>query len=136
MVVAQRQNTAEYLPSWWQRLGYSVRSAFTRPAITNRLRKAERAVEATYLDRPQAEANQLQANGAASVIGSLSTANNACVQVGSLLVVKATAADGTSVVVARTLTQMELDDLSKNQTVLKDPATILEFLQSTKAKLE
>lgn len=110
---------------------------FTRPAIADRLRKAERAVEATYLDRPQAEAIQFQANGAASVISSLGTADNACVQLGRLLVVKATAADGTSVVVARTLTSGEIEDLSNNQSVLKEPATILEFLQSAKrVKLE
>jgi hypothetical protein len=87
---------------------------FTRPAIATRLRKAERAVEATYLDKPQAEANHFQAIGAASVIGALAGADNACVQVGSLLVVKATAADGKCVVVARTLTTDELDDLGSS----------------------
>lgn len=120
--------------SWWKRFVFRSKEFLTSDDVTSRLKKAERAVEATYLDKPQAEANNLQAGAAASLIGALSTTDKACIQVGSLLVVKATDADGKSAVIARTLTSEELREIEENQTILRDPQRILEFLEGAERK--
>jgi hypothetical protein len=116
--------------SWWKRLVLRTKGFFTQDEVRKRLETAERAVEVKYLDKPQAEANSLQAGAAASLIGALNTVPNACIQVGTLLLVKATDAAGKSAVVARTLTQDELKRLEEHQSILKQPEAILEFLQT------
>lgn len=120
--------------SWWKRFLFRSKELLTNDEVTKRLQKAERAVEAKYLDKPQAEANNLQAGAAASLIGALAGTEKACIQVGSLLVVKATDTDGKSAVIARTLTQDELRELEENQSILREPQKILEFLESAGPK--
>lgn len=115
--------------SWWKRLFLKTKEALTHKEVTDRLDKAERAAELKYLDKPQAEANKSQAEAASSLISALKETNNACVQAGSLLIVKATSADGNSCVLARTLTLTELKWLEENQALLRDPQQILEHLQ-------
>jgi hypothetical protein len=115
--------------SWWKRLILKTKEALTHKEVTDRLGKAERAAELAYLDKPQADANKSQAEAASSLITALKETNNACVQVGSLLIVKATSPDGNSCVMARTLTPHELKWLEENQTLLRDPQLILEHLQ-------
>jgi len=120
--------------SWWKRFVFRSKTALTHDEVTKRLKKAERAVEVTYLDKPQAEANNLQAVAAASLIGALSGTEKACIQVGSLLIVKATDGDGKTAVIARTLTQDELRELEENQSILREPHRILEFLETAGPK--
>ena len=120
--------------SWWKRFIFRSKELLTSDDVTSRLKKAERAVEATYLDKPQAEANNLQAGAAASLIGALSTTDKACIQVGSLLVVKALDAEGKSAVIARTLSPDELREIEENQTILREPQRILEFLQGAERR--
>lgn len=122
----------EELGSWWKRFVFKSKSALTHEEVLKRLKKGEEALEATYLDKPQAEANNQQAQGAASVIAALKDVDNACVQVGSLLVVKATDGNGKCVVAARTLTRDELKHFEQNQGILKEPQQVLELLQSAK----
>lgn len=62
---------------------------------------------------------------ASSIISSLSETTMACVQAGSLLVVKATTNDNSAVVV-RTLTPLELKHLEENQSLIRKPEKILE----------
>jgi|CXWL01.1.fsa_nt_gi hypothetical protein len=121
--------------SWWKKVVVRTKALLGRDEVRRRLETAERAVEAKYLDKPQAEANSLQAAAAASLIGALATVPNACVQVGTLLLVKATGPDGKSAVVARTLTADELKRLEEQQSILKQPEAILEFLQAPRGRL-
>ncbi len=116
--------------SWWKRLVLRTKGFFTQEEVRSRLQTAERALEVTYLDKPQAEANNLQAQAAAGLIGALSSTPNACIQVGTLLLVKATDNDGRCALVARTLTNDELRMLEENQTILKKPGEILEYLNA------
>jgi hypothetical protein len=120
--------------SWWKRFVFRSKTALTHDEVTKRLKKAERAVEVTYLDKPQAEANNLQAVAAASLIGALNDTERACIQVGSLLVVKATDGDGKTAVIARTLSQDELREIEENQSILREPQKILEFLENAGPK--
>lgn len=114
--------------SWWKRLLLRTKGFFTHDEVQKRLRTAEQALEATYLDKPQAEANHLQAGAAAQLITALGSTPNACVQVGSLLLVKATDGEGKCAVIARTLTAEELRRIEENQAILKRPEEILEWL--------
>jgi hypothetical protein len=115
--------------SWWKRLLFRTKSALSRDDVQQRLKKAERAVEAHYLAKPEAEANNLQATAAASLIAALNETENACIQVGSLLMVKATNAEGACAVMARTLTPDELKHLEENQSILREPDKVFEMLQ-------
>jgi hypothetical protein len=121
--------------SWWKRIVLRTKGFFTHEEVQKRLQKAERALEVKCLDKPQAEANHLQAQAAAGLIGSLASTPNACIQVGTLLLVKATDREGTSAIVARTLNEEELKMLEENQSVLKRPDSILEFLQSPRGRV-
>ncbi|MBI2359085.1 MAG: hypothetical protein HYV04_09310, partial [Deltaproteobacteria bacterium] len=114
--------------SWWKRVILRTKDAASHDEGRERLVKAERALEVTYLDKPQAEANKNQADAASSLINALAKTSHACIQVGSLLIVKATKADGESCVVARTLTPRELKKLEENQAILRRPEEILEWL--------
>jgi len=114
----------------WRRFVSRVRSFVSSGEISSLFQKAERAVEATYLDKPQAEANHLQAEGAATVIAALNGTDNACIQVGSLLVMKTTTADGKHAVVALTLTPTEIEDLQQSQAIRREPRKIREFFDA------
>jgi hypothetical protein len=119
--------------SWWKRLVLRTKDPATQKEVTDKLKKVERAAEIAYLDKPQAEANQCQAQAAASLIGALKETENACIQAGSLLVVKATN-NGNASIVVRTLTPIELKHLEENQAVLRRPEEILDWLQGAEKK--
>jgi len=121
--------------SWWKKLLLRTKGAFTHAEVKKRLKTAEQALEANYLDKPQAEANHLQAGAAAQLITALGTTPNACVQVGSLLLVKATDQAGSCAVIARTLTPDELRRIEENQAILRRPEQILEWLQGKANRL-
>lgn len=123
--------------SWWKKLVLKTKEAMTQKEVADRLEKVERAAEIAYLDKPQAEANQCQAQAASALITSLKDTNNACIQVGSLLVVKATdnnSGKKDTSIIARTLTPMELKHLEENQAILRKPAEILDWLQNIQKK--
>lgn len=119
--------------SWWKRFVFKTKNAATHKEVTDRIKKVERATEIAVLDKPQAEANLCQAQAASALISSLSNTENACIQAGSLLVVKATNNNKSSII-TRTLTPMELKHLEENQGVLRKPEEILDWLQGVEKK--
>lgn len=119
--------------SWWKRLILRTKDPATQKEVTHRLQKVERAAELAYLDKPQAEANQCQAQAASALISALKETANACIQTGALLVGKGTN-NGESSIVVRTLTPIELKHLEENQGILRRPEEILDWLQSTQKK--
>lgn len=125
------EKTAEFPSeqgSWWKQILYRTKDAISQKGVQKRLTKVERAVQANYLDKPQAEANAHQAGAVSSLVNALKEVPDACIQVGSLLMVKTTGADGKSMVLARTLTAEELKLLEENQPMLRCPDRILEWL--------
>ena len=114
--------------SWWKRFILKTKDVLTHRELTSRLKKAEKAVESAYLDKPQAEANHHQADAAASVIASLQNTPNACVQVGTLLVVKATDENGYSGVFATTLSVSDIKRLESDRSVLRQPQRVFQWL--------
>ncbi len=119
--------------SWWKRFVFKTKNAVTNKEVTDRIKKVERAAEIAVLDKPQAKANLCQAQAASALISSLSDTENACIQAGSLLVVKATNNNESSII-TRTLTPMELKYLEENQAVLRKPEEILDWLQGVEKK--
>ncbi|MCH8532960.1 MAG: hypothetical protein LAT65_19090 [Saccharospirillum sp.] len=120
--------------SWWKRFVFRTKDAVTNKEVTDRVKKGERAIEIAVLDKPQAEANLCQAQAASALISSLANTANACIQAGSLLVVKATNNNNESSIITRTLTPMELKHLEENQAVLRKPEEILDWLQGVEKK--
>lgn len=114
--------------SWWKRLWLRSREALSQDEMQERLTKLERAAETRLLDKPQAEANRDHAAAVESVMNGLKDVESGCVQVGNLLLVKITK-NGKGSVVARTLTVPEMKAIERNQTMLRNPAKIIELLQ-------
>lgn len=119
--------------SWWKRLALRTKVFFTQDEVADSLEKAKRAAELAVLDKPQAEANLCQAQGASALIRSLEGIESACIQAGSLLVVKASD-NGRSSIVVRTLTPIELKRLEENQAVLRRPNEIIDWLEVSEAE--
>jgi len=131
---------AEDLPeesgSWWKRLFWKTKETLSHKDVRKRLEKAERAVEIATLDKPQADANKTQAEAASCVMDKLHDVAAACLQLGSLLIIKTTSSDGKPVIVARTLTPVELKELEENQSLLGQPAQVLAWLQRCAGRKE
>lgn len=114
--------------SWWKQIFYLTKDAVSQERVQKRMTKIEQAIQDQYLNKPQAEANAHQAEAVSSLVNALKEIPDACIQVGSLLVVKTTGADGKPMVLARTLTAQELKLLEENQPMLRCPDRILEWL--------
>lgn len=120
--------------SWWKRFFAKSKEALTSKQVTDRTKKAERAVELQYLDKPQAEANKAQASGAAQLITSLGDVDSAAIQAGSLLLVKTCTPDGKKHIVSRTLSPTEVSTLEANQHYLAEPTTVLKKLKESNSQ--
>jgi transcription elongation factor GreA len=86
--------------------------------------RIERAVEVRLLGQPQAEVDSKQAEAVDRLITALEKQDSACIQVGSLFLIKV---DG--VVVARNLSPIEMAFLTKHPSVLKTPRQVLDALE-------
>ncbi|KJR40831.1 anti-sigma-factor antagonist [Candidatus Magnetoovum chiemensis] len=115
--------------SWWKRLFYKTKQHLSQDEVKEKIKLAEDALKLNYLDKPQAEANKAQAEAVSLLIQALSSTSNACLQLGSLLVIKTSNPSGKSAIIARTLTQKELKALEEKQSMLNEPERILEWLQ-------
>jgi hypothetical protein len=121
--------------SWWKQIFYRTKDAVSQEGVQKRMTKVEQAIQTNYLDKPQAEANAHQAEAVSSLVNALKEVPDACIQVGSLLMVKTTGTDGKPMVLARTLTAQELKLLEENQPMLRCPDRILEWLNHNKDQL-
>jgi hypothetical protein len=123
--------------SWYKKWFAKTKDAVTQPEVIERLQKLERGIELQGLTKPQAEADAIQAQAVQNLIKSLENVPTAAMQVGSVLIIKKTDANGAAIAV-RTLTQMELIHLENNQHLLSSPDNLLKKLkkacQSDKAK--
>jgi hypothetical protein len=115
--------------SWWKRFWMQSREIATHEEIQNRLFKIERIAETRLLEKPQAEANKAHASAVATILKSLEHVNSACIQIGNILLVKFAPNKTHASVMVRTLSPVEMRALEKNQTLLKDPATIIQKLE-------
>lgn len=122
--------------SWWKGWMGKTKAALTRPEVTSRLEKGERALELTYLQRQQAAVDKDQAEGAAALLKALDGTPRAVCQIGSILVLKLPGGDGKPSVVTRTLTQKEMILLEQNQHLMKSPEELLRALSDACAQAQ
>ena len=114
--------------SWWYRWIAKSGEVLRQPEVMDRLEKLERAVELNLLHRPQAEADEKQANAAAKLIEALRATPNAVCQIGSVLVVKTTDPVHGERIATKTLTQKQMIAIEQNDLILRDPRAILKVL--------
>ena len=122
--------------SWWKRFFFKTKEVLSQDEVLDRVDSAEKALKLKHLDKPQAEANKMQAEAASQLISSLKDIPAACIQVGSLLVVKAPNNNGESAIFTRTLSHNELKQLEENQSILGKPGQILDWLQNCRDREE
>lgn len=91
--------------------------------------KLAASLEIQHIDKPQAEASKLMAEGMSSVLDSVKDVPNVTIQVGNIFIAKRTLSDGTCHVAAKTLSPMQLKKLEENRILLEDPQLALEFLK-------
>jgi cold shock CspA family protein len=91
--------------------------------------RIERAVQVRLVDQPQAEVDSKQAEAVARLVSSLQPQENACVQVGSLFLLKV---DG--VLVVRNLMPKEMSYLRTCSSVLATPRDVLVALEKFAAQ--
>jgi cold shock CspA family protein len=91
--------------------------------------RIERAVQVRLLDQQQADVDVKQAEAVAHLMTGLENQESACIQVGSLFLIKV---GGTLVV--RNLTPQEMSFLSRYPTALSSPAQVLGALEEFAAK--
>ena len=114
--------------SWWKSWFGKSKEVMTSEEFTDRLKKGERAIELATLDKVQSEVNKNNSEAASNLIGALADVENAAIQIGSLLLVKVTNSN-TSSIHTRQLTNKEMILLEKNQSLLHQPTTIIEQLE-------
>lgn len=120
--------------SIWRRARTRLRSGITSEEVRRRLVKLERALELAHLDARQAEVDSKTAMAVTQLIASLDAIPQACLLVGSILIVKYH--DGNApVLYSRNLTQSEIRALEKFPEIQTKPAGVLEALATALANL-
>lgn len=114
--------------SFWRRANAWSKKILSSEELNSRLVKVERAVEIAYLDEQQADVNAKESASVTQLIQSLESVPEACLQVGSLLILKRTSANGAASVVARRLSQMEVRALERYPEIQGNPAKVLDAL--------
>lgn len=114
--------------SWYRRLVTRVRPAGPNASAEQVAAELERKIRGEIWSR---DADAPTASAAASLIEALRGVESACIQVGSLLVVKY---DGATLV--RNLTQFESETLRRDPALLHDPAALLGRLEVAARRAE
>lgn len=128
--------------SFWKRFWVRTKNIATQKEVEDRFIKLERALETRHIDKPQAEANKLNADSFSAIMKSLEGVDDACVQLGNILLVKytpLTVVPCKPKVVVRTLSPLEMHAIEQDQTLLKEPRAIirqLELLTESDASVE
>jgi hypothetical protein len=115
--------------SWFKEFIAKSKELLSRREVTDRIGHLEEALKIKHLRQPQAEANNTHADALVKVLGSLTDAQDACIQVGTLLVVKASLPEGRRVFAARTLSDAEIKRLEEDPSILRRPLDALEMLK-------
>jgi hypothetical protein len=115
--------------SWWERFVAKTNTAITQPEVNERLQKLERAIELKGLNLPQSEIDKNEANAISTIITAIQDVTSVTVQSGTILLFKLTDKEGKTHIHARTLSQLEMIYLEKNQHILKEqPGDVLKQL--------
>jgi hypothetical protein len=115
--------------SFWKRAKAELQQGVESDEVRIRLMKIERAIELAQIDRRQAEVDVQEAGAVSQLLTSLSEVPQACVRVGSLLLIKYTEPSG-PVVLSRSLSQPEIYALERFPEIQTKPHEVLSALAS------
>jgi len=118
-----------------ERVWGRTRDALTQEQVQERLQKLEHAAKLKIIDQPQADVTKVNADAAAQMIKALESVRVACVQIGSLLIVKYTPKKGHEEIFIKTLTAQELMIIEKDRSLLKSPEDLVKLLDKEPALL-
>ncbi|MEZ0071523.1 ANTAR domain-containing response regulator [Planotetraspora sp. GP83] len=121
--------------SIWRRAKAALRSGLSSREVRERLIKVERALEVVALDARQAEVDGKFAEAVSVLVASLADVPEACLRVGSILLVKHYNNTG-PVLVTRNLSQLEMRALERYPEIQAHPKTTLAALATAVASLE
>lgn len=113
--------------SIYRRARSAVRRVFTSEELASRLVAVERALELRHLDGRQADVDSKEAGAVAQLLKSLEEIPEACLQVGSILLIKVADATG-PVLLVRTLSPVEVRTLQRFPEIQMRPSEVLERL--------
>lgn len=101
----------------------------TSREVLDRLEKVEHAIDLEFIHKPQAEVTGSIGAAAAQVIAALAETEQAVVQVGTLLIVKANPDGVRPTVLVRTLSMREMMVLERNPELMLHPLRLLKALE-------
>lgn len=122
MVVVETRNPV--IGSWFRLLLGRTKKALTSEQMADLASRLERAIELQVLHKPQAEINSAELDGVAKLITALGQEQNACIQIGSVFLLKV---DGN--IVSRNVSQREMAFLERNSGLLGTPREVLAALE-------
>jgi hypothetical protein len=115
--------------SIWRRANARIQEGLQSDEVRMILIKVERAIELAQIEGRQADVDAKQAGAVSQLLGSLSEVPQACVRVGSLLLIKYTEPTG-PVVLSRSLSQPEIYALDRFPEIQTKPREVLAALAS------
>jgi hypothetical protein len=118
--------------SFFRKAFAAIRRGLNSRQLRDRLAEGERALQLAIVEDRQAEVDLKKAQAASELINSLQDVPNACIQMGSLLLVKSETPNGQAIL-ARTLSKSEMRALEKYPELQKNPEKIMEALSMAKA---
>lgn len=118
--------------SFFRKAFAAIRRGLTSRQLRDRLAEGERVLQLVIVEDRQAEVDLKKAQAASELINSLQDVPNACIQMGSLLLVKSETPNGPALI-ARTLSKAEMRALEKYPELQKNPEKIMEALSMAKA---
>jgi hypothetical protein len=118
---------ATYRGSFIRKSWAKVKQSLTSEEVRELLVKAQRATELRYLDGQQADVDNKIADTLGRLLASLSDVPSACIQVGSILIIKHSGPQG-PVLMVRSLSQLEIRALEQFPEIQRDPQKALESL--------
>jgi hypothetical protein len=115
--------------SWFKNLWFQAKDQVSRPEVQDRLAKVERALELKHIDNPQATVDVELSKAALNLKKMLEGSDYELVYVGSLVMLKTIAPDGTKSLVTLSLDQEQMELVKSNPKMLKEPMTFLTTLR-------
>lgn len=125
----------EFRGSIFRKMKAVSRETLTSRELRDRLIKVERAIELNYLDAKQADVDGKEAEAVSKLVGALENVPEACVRLGSILLIKYHAGTG-PIIVTRNLSQIELRAMERFPEIQTKPSNVLTGLAAAVASLE
>lgn len=126
----------EEIGSWFKKIIYACKSALSSDEARNAFNVAETALILDKIKKPEAdiakiraEADKTRAETLAILLKSIENISSSAVQLGYLLIVKTTDADGKIHISTHYLTDPQLQQIEQEPSLLNSPGTILQSLR-------